>query len=44
MTAEGSAVPHVVVGVDSSAESVAALSWAARYATATGATVRAVLA
>ena len=44
MTAEGSEVPHVVVGVDSSAESVAALSWAARYATATGATVRAVLA
>ena len=44
MTTEGSAVPQVVVGVDSSAESVAALSWAARYATATGATVRAVLA
>jgi nucleotide-binding universal stress UspA family protein len=34
----------VVVGVDGSAESVAALSWASRYAAATGAPVRAVLA
>jgi nucleotide-binding universal stress UspA family protein len=34
----------VVVGVDGSAQSVAALRWAARYATANGATVRAVLA
>ena len=34
----------VVVGVDGSAESVAALRWAARYAAATGARVRAVLA
>ncbi len=34
----------VVVGVDGSAESVAALRWAARYATATGARLRAVLA
>ena len=34
----------VVVGVDGSAESLRALSWAARYATATGARVLAVLA
>jgi nucleotide-binding universal stress UspA family protein len=34
----------VVAGVDGSAESIAALSWAARYAEATGGTVRAVLA
>ena len=34
----------VVVGVDGSAESVAALRWAARYAAATGARVRAVIA
>lgn len=34
----------VVVGVDGSAQSVAALHWAARYADATGAAVRAVLA
>jgi nucleotide-binding universal stress UspA family protein len=34
----------VVVGVDGSAHSVAALDWAARYAAATGATVRAVFA
>ena len=34
----------VVAGVDGSAESVAALSWASRYAAATGGTVRAVLA
>jgi nucleotide-binding universal stress UspA family protein len=32
----------VVVGIDGSPESVAALSWAGRYAAATGATVRAV--
>jgi nucleotide-binding universal stress UspA family protein len=32
----------VVAGIDGSAESVAALSWAGRYAAATGATVRAV--
>lgn len=34
----------VVVGVDGSAESVRALGWAARYATATGARVQALLA
>ena len=34
----------VVVGVDGSAESVAALAWAARYASATGARVRALMA
>ena len=34
----------VVVGVDGSAESLRALSWAARYVTATGARVQAVLA
>lgn len=34
----------VVVGVDGSAQSVAALHWAARYAAATGAVVRAVFA
>lgn len=34
----------VVVGVDGSPQSVAALRWAARYAAATGAAVRAVLA
>ena len=34
----------VVVGVDGSAQSVAALRWAVRYAAATGAAVRAVLA
>lgn len=39
-----SAWPRVVVGVDGSAESVAALAWAAHYAAATGATVTAVLA
>ena len=32
---------HVVVGVDGSPESVAALAWAARYASATGARVQA---
>lgn len=36
-------VPHVVVGVDGSAESIGALKWAASYAAATGATVTAVL-
>lgn len=40
MTTEGSnAQPHVVVGVDGSPESIAALAWAARYAAATGATI-----
>jgi nucleotide-binding universal stress UspA family protein len=34
----------VVVGVDGSAESVAALAWAARYGSASGARVRALLA
>jgi nucleotide-binding universal stress UspA family protein len=44
MTSEGLIQQRVVVGVDGSAGSVAALSWAARYAQQTGATVRAVLA
>lgn len=35
--------PLVVVGVDGSDESVAALRWAAHYATGAGATVRAVM-
>jgi nucleotide-binding universal stress UspA family protein len=35
--------PQVVVGVDGSAESLAALRWAAKYAAATGATVSALL-
>ncbi len=43
MTTQNSA-QQVVVGVDGSAESVAALKWAARYAAATGARVRAVIA
>jgi nucleotide-binding universal stress UspA family protein len=34
----------VVIGVDGSAQSIAALRWAARYAAATGAAMRAVLA
>jgi len=34
--------PHVIVGVDGSPESIEALAWAARYAAATGATIRAV--
>jgi nucleotide-binding universal stress UspA family protein len=34
--------PVVAVGVDGSAESIAALRWASQYAAATGATVRAV--
>ena len=42
VTAETSQ-PHVVVGVDGSAESVEALRWAARYAAATSATITAVL-
>ncbi len=41
--AEGRTAPQVVVGVDGSAESIAALKWAAGYAAATGATVTAVL-
>ncbi|MBO0822711.1 MAG: universal stress protein [Actinobacteria bacterium] len=41
-TAAGRAGPHVVVGVDGSAESIEALSWSARYAAATGATISAV--
>jgi nucleotide-binding universal stress UspA family protein len=44
MSGEGGGQELVVVGVDASAESVAALRWAARYATATGARVRALLA
>ena len=36
MSSEGGGQELVVVGVDGSAESVAALRWAARYATATG--------
>ena len=39
---DGSAGPHVVVGIDGSAESTEALSWAAKYAAATGATISAV--
>ena len=44
MSGEDGGQELVVVGVDGSAESVAALRWAARYATATGARVRALLA
>jgi len=44
MSGEGGGQELVVVGVDGSAESVAALRWAAHYATATGARVRALLA
>ncbi len=44
MNSQGGGQELVVVGVDGSAESVAALGWAARYATATGARVRALLA
>jgi nucleotide-binding universal stress UspA family protein len=44
MSGEGGGQELVVVGVDGSAESIAALRWAARYATATGARVRALLA
>jgi nucleotide-binding universal stress UspA family protein len=43
MTTEGSSAPHVLVGVDGSAESIGALRWAAQYAAATGATISAVL-
>jgi nucleotide-binding universal stress UspA family protein len=42
-TGQQGPAPVVVVGVDGSPESVAALQWAARYSEATGATVRAVL-
>jgi nucleotide-binding universal stress UspA family protein len=44
MTSESNRQELVVVGVDGSAESVRALGWAARYATATGARVQALLA
>ena len=44
MSGEGGGQELVVVGVDGSAESIAALRWAARYATASGARVRALLA
>ncbi|MGI9008534.1 MAG: universal stress protein [Streptosporangiaceae bacterium] len=43
MTTEGK-TEHVVVGVDGSDSAAAALKWAARYAQATGGTIRAVLA
>jgi nucleotide-binding universal stress UspA family protein len=42
VTSDGEGQQVVVVGVDGSAESINALRWASRYATATGATVRAV--
>jgi nucleotide-binding universal stress UspA family protein len=42
MASNGESGQVVVVGVDGSDPSVAALSWASRYAAATGATVRAV--
>ena len=42
MTAPDRSQPHVVVGVDGSPESLEALAWAARYASATGATITAV--
>jgi hypothetical protein len=41
MSTDGSGQELVVVGVDGSAESVRALGWAARYATATSARVQA---
>jgi nucleotide-binding universal stress UspA family protein len=44
MTTENNARQLVVVGVDGSDESVAALKWAASYAVATGATLHAILA
>ncbi len=44
MGEENRPVQVVVVGVDGSDESIAALGWARRYAEATGGTVRAVLA
>jgi nucleotide-binding universal stress UspA family protein len=42
MASNGESGQVVVVGVDGSAPSLAALSWASRYGAATGATVRAV--
>jgi nucleotide-binding universal stress UspA family protein len=42
VTSDRGTRPIVVVGVDGSEESVAALRWAARYAVAAGASVRAV--
>ncbi len=44
MTNEADARPVVVVGVDGSEQSAAALRWAVRYAAAAGASVRAILA
>jgi nucleotide-binding universal stress UspA family protein len=44
MTDESGTRPVVVAGIDGSAESIAALGWASRYAAATGGTLRAVLA
>ena len=44
MTTNGSAQQLVVIGVDGSAESVAALEWAAGYARGCGAKLRAILA
>jgi nucleotide-binding universal stress UspA family protein len=44
MASDGTAGQLVVVGVDGSAESVAAMRWAAHYAKATGARLRAVMA
>jgi nucleotide-binding universal stress UspA family protein len=44
MTTDGGKTSQVVVGVDGSAASVAALKWAAAYQAATGATIHAVLA
>jgi nucleotide-binding universal stress UspA family protein len=44
MSSEHEAQQVVVVGVDGSAESVAALRWASRYAAAMGAAIQAVLA
>ncbi len=43
MASPGRSEPLVVVGVDGSPESAQALKWAAAYAAATGATIRAVL-
>jgi nucleotide-binding universal stress UspA family protein len=42
MTQSGSERHAVITGIDGSAESAAALSWAGSYAAATGATVRAI--
>jgi nucleotide-binding universal stress UspA family protein len=42
MADEGEMRQVVAVGIDGSAESIAALGWASRYASATGAKVRAV--